>query len=156
MKYILAPLLICICNIAFSQSQVQASLVSQSTAHLLFLERKWLIAEFALDTAFLSSLMDATFISVSDEGIHNKQQCLQSMYSNISQRLKDSIVIDSFNFENPVINIYDNTAVVIFTVHTHGKNKAMITDRKTRFYDVWIKRNNEWKAISSKGSTVEE
>lgn len=98
MKYFLPLLLICICNISLSQSQIQAS-VNQSATHLLSLERKWLIAEFALDTAYLSSLMDSTFTSISDEGVHNKQQCLQSMYSNISQRLKDSITIDSFNFE---------------------------------------------------------
>ncbi len=130
--------------------------VNQSTEYLLSLERKWLVAEFALDTAYLSSLMDSTFNSISDEGVHNKQQCLQSMYSNIIQRLKDSIIIDSFNFENTIVHIYENAAVVILTVHTHGKNKDVIRNRKTRFYDVWIKRNGAWKAVSSQGTPLTE
>ncbi len=156
MKYFFSISLICICNAAFSQVEIQKSSLAQIKEHLLSLEQNWLKAEFALDTAFLSSIMDSTFTSISDEGVHNKRQSLQSMYSNIRQRLKDSIIIDSFNFENTVVNIFENAAVVILTVHTHGKNKGIMRDRKTRFYDVWIKRNGAWKAVSSQGTTLTE
>ncbi|MEO6455031.1 MAG: DUF4440 domain-containing protein [Ginsengibacter sp.] len=121
---------------------------------LLLLEYNWLKAEFSLDTTYLSSIMDTTFTDISEEGIHNKNQSLKSMYSSISQRLNDSVVIDSFNFENAVVNMYENTAVVIFTVHTYGKNKKVVTGRKTRFYDVWIKRKKEWKVVSSQRTMI--
>lgn len=156
MKYFLPLLLICFRNTTFSQVKIQKSSLTEIKEHLLSLEKNWLKAEFALDTSYLSSIIDSTFTDISEEGIHDKNESLQSMYNNISQRLKDSIVVDSFNLENTIVKIYDNAAVVIFTVHTHGKNKQAVTDRKTRFYDVWIKRNNEWKAVSSQGSNVEE
>lgn len=48
---------------------------------LLKLENDWLKAEFVLDTAFLSSVMDKTFIGISTEGVHNKQEDLLDMYN---------------------------------------------------------------------------
>lgn len=124
-------------------------------SQLLSLEHKWLEAEFALDTAYLSSIMDSTFISISEEGIKNKNEDILAMYNSIKQRQQDSIFIDSFKLENPVINIYENTAVVTFIVHTFGKNKNIARERKTRFYDVWIKRQGKWKAVSSQGTSLE-
>ncbi len=123
---------------------------------LLLLEQKWLEKEFALDTAFLSSIMDSTFIGISESGIKNKQEDLLSMYNNINQRIKDGIVIDSFMLENTVVNLYSTSAVVTFVVHTYGKNKETLTERKTRFYDVWIKRGDKWKAVASQGTKVPE
>jgi hypothetical protein len=123
---------------------------------LLTLERKWLEAEFALDTSYLSSIIDSTFTGISELGIENKKEALSGMYSNISQRLKDSIFIDSFTLENTIVNLYDNSAVVSFIVHTHGKNKQALTERKTRFYDVWIKKKGKWKAVASQGTKVTE
>lgn len=100
--------------------------------------------------------MDSTFTAISEEGIHNKKQSLQGMYSNSSQRLKDSVFIDSFNLENTVVNIYDNAAVVIFTVHTYKKVKGKPIEKRTRFYDVWINRNGTWQAVSSQGTVIPE
>ncbi len=122
---------------------------------LLSLEHKWLEAEFSLDTAYLSSIIDSSFIDIADGHVHNKQETILDMYTNISQRIKDSIIIDSFNLENSQVNLYGNTAVVTFIVHTHGKNKTTITERRTRFYDVWVKRADMWKAVASQGSRVE-
>src|SRR5687767_3289362 len=75
---------------------------------LLHLEYEWLDKEFELDTAFLSSIMDSTFIGISDSGVKNKQEDLISMYNNIDQRIKKGIVIDSFRLEDEVVNIYSN------------------------------------------------
>src|SRR5678809_1492820 len=49
---------------------------------LLLLERKWLDAEFKLDTSYISTLMDPNFIDISADHIHNKQQALRGMYNN--------------------------------------------------------------------------
>ncbi|MEO6611444.1 MAG: GNAT family N-acetyltransferase [Chitinophagaceae bacterium] len=124
-------------------------------SELLSLEYKWLEAEFSLDTAYLSSIIDSSFIAVSEGKIHNKQEDILDMYTNISQRIKDSIFIDSFKLENTLVNLYGNTAVVTFVVHTNGSNKTMPTERWTRFYDVWVKRDGKWKAVASQGSKVE-
>jgi hypothetical protein len=76
------------------------------------------------------------------------------MYTSIAQRNKDSIFIDSFKLEDIYINIYENTAVVRFVVHTYRKEKGIANERKTMFYDVWIKKNKKWKAVSSQGTRI--
>lgn len=123
---------------------------------LLQLEYNWLKAEFSLDTAYLSTIMDDGFISITANGTANKQEELKDMYQSISQRLKDSIFIDSFRLENSIVKLYGTTAVVTFVVHTFRKDKGIPMQRKTRFYDVWVKRNGKWKAVSSQGTKITE
>lgn len=123
--------------------------------NLLALERKWLEAEFALDTASISILLDSTFISISAGHISNKQQELKGIYENISAMRKDSIFLDSMKFEETLVHVYENTAVASFIVHTYKKDKGRPVEKRTRFYDVWIKRGENWKAVSSQGTTVE-
>ena len=121
---------------------------------LLSLERKWLEAEFVLDKAYISTLLDSTFIGISANRISNKQEELKGMYDNISAMRKDSIFLDSLKLEDAVVNIYDNSAIVTFIVHTYKKDKGKPIEKGTRFYDVWINRNGKWKAVSSQGTTV--
>jgi hypothetical protein len=123
---------------------------------LLTLERKWLGAEFVLDTAYISTLMDPSFIDISPDHIHDKQQALTGMHDNISAMRKDSIFLDSIKFEDPVVNVYDNTAVVTLITHSYKKDKGMPVEKRMRFYDVWIKRGEDWKAVSSQGTVVEQ
>lgn len=121
---------------------------------LLALEYNWLRAEFSLDTTYLSTLMDDSFMGIGVNGITNKHDELVDYYTTISKRLRDSIFIDSFKLENAVVNLYGNTGVVTFVIHTFRKEKGVAAERKTRFYDVWIKRNGKWKAVASQGTKV--
>ena len=121
---------------------------------LLSLEKKWLDAEFALDTAYISTLMDSSFIDISTDHISNKQQALKGMYNNISVMRRDSIFLDSLKFENVNINVYENTAVVALITHSYKKNKGVQVEKRMCFYDVWIKRNGKWKAVSSQGTVI--
>ena len=123
---------------------------------LLHLEHEWLEKEFALDTAFLSTIMDSTFIGISEDGVKTKKEDLLAMFNNIDKRIKNGIVIDSFKLEDDVINLYSNTAVVTFIVHTYRHSGDTLIERKTRFYDVWIRRGDKWKAVSSQGTVVSE
>ena len=121
---------------------------------LLSLERKWLEAEFVLDTAYVSTLIDSTFIGISANRVSSKKEELKGMYDNISAMRKDSIFLDSLKLEDSIVNVYDNTAVVTFIVHTYKKEKGISTEKRTRFYDVWINRNGIWKAVSSQGTAL--
>ncbi|MEP6845438.1 MAG: nuclear transport factor 2 family protein [Panacibacter sp.] len=129
---------------------------TQTKEQLLSLERKWLEAEFALDTAYLFTLLDSTFIGVSVDHISNKQQEIAGIYNNISGMPKESIFLDSLKLENAIVNVYGNTAVVILIIHTYKKDKGNPVEKWTRFYDVWINRNETWKAVSSQGTTIKE
>jgi hypothetical protein len=112
--YFIIALLVCGLKSFFVYGQSSPKSSGEDNAILLQLETNWLKAEFTLDTTYLSSIIDTSFVDISEEGIHNKKQALVSMYNNISKRLKDSIIIDSFNLENAVVNIYNDMAVVIF------------------------------------------
>jgi len=127
---------------------------SEEKRELLNLEYEWLNKEFELDTAFLSSIMDSTFIGISVSGVKSKQEDLVSMYNSIDQRIKNGIVVDSFRLEDEVVNMYSNSAVVTFIVHTYRHNGDTLIERKTRFYDVWVKRGDKWRAVASQGTPI--
>ncbi|MEO6405411.1 MAG: nuclear transport factor 2 family protein [Ferruginibacter sp.] len=147
-------LLIIFCNSCNEHQNEDA--ISSDKDKLIVLEAKCLEAEFALDTAYISPFIDKSCLVISEEGIHNKQEYLISMYSNISQRIKDSIFVDSFKLENEIVNLYHNTAVVTFIVHTYKKTKGIPIEKRTRFYDVWIKDKKDWKMVASQGTPVKE
>ena len=121
---------------------------------LLSLERKWLEAEFALDTAAISPMLDPTFVSITGNDTSNKQQELKGIYENMSSMRKDSIFLDSLKLEEPIVNVYGNTAVVIPVFHIYKTDKGKPTEKRIRFYDVWVKINGSWKAVSSQGTVL--
>jgi hypothetical protein len=123
---------------------------------LLTLERKWLEAEFALDTSAISQMMHDSCLDVSEDGIHNKWQSLSGMYNNISQRNRDSVFVDSFRLENEMVRQYDNTAIVTFVVHSFRKNKGVANEKRTRFFDVWLKQKDGWKMIATQATPFKE
>ena len=121
---------------------------------LLELEHEAITREFQNDTAFLSSLMDTTFIELNNEKIKNKHEVLRTIYEHNVENEKKQISLDSFRLEQPVVHVYDRAAVVTFIMHTFRKKADSLFQRRTRFYDVWIKRENQWKAVTWQGSPV--
>lgn len=68
--------------------------------HRLSLEYKWLPYEFALNTAAVSPLPDATFISLSADDTSNKQMELQGIDKNISAMRSDGIFSTHSRWKN--------------------------------------------------------
>ena len=121
---------------------------------LISLERKWIDAEFVMDIDYVSTLIDTSFIDISPDHIHNKQQALTVMYNNINAMRQDSIVLDSLKFEDVIVNLYENTAVISLVTHSYKKDNGRVVEKRMRFYDVWINRNGKWKAVSSQGTVI--
>ena len=160
MRIVLAGL-VCFITACSQQDSKKANTKDENQAgkirlHLLSLERKWLEAEFALDTAAISLLLDPGFISITGSDTSNKQQELKGIYEKMSSMRKDSIFLDSLKLDEAIVNIYENVAVVIPVFHTYKTDKGKPTQKRTRFYDVWINRNGSWKAVSSQGTVLEE
>lgn len=120
---------------------------------LLDLETEAIAREFKNDTAFLSSVMDTTFIELSKDTIKDKHEVLRTIYANNMENSKNGSTVDSFVLEHPVVHLYGNTAVVTFIMHTFRRKESL--ERRTRFYDVWVKRDNKWMAVSWQASSVE-
>ena len=125
------------------------------TQKLLELERQAIEKEFKNDTSFLSSIMDSTFIELSKEGLKNKHEVLKTIFVDNVQNEKNHIERDSFQLNEPVVHNYGNAAVVTFIIKTFNKRNDSSFTRRTRFYDVWIKRGNEWKAVTWQGSPLD-
>ena len=122
---------------------------------LLDLEREAITREFQNDTAFLSSIMDSTFIELTKKGTKNKHEVLKTIYRNNIENRQSKISLDSFLLEDSIVHLYGNTAVVTFILHTFRKNDDSLFERRTRFYDVWVKRDEKWKAVTWQASPVE-
>ena len=119
------------------------------------LEYAWLMAEFKMDTASIAQMMDEKFMSIGPTSISNKQQELAGMFQHISERLKNGHVVDSLYLDDMHIQLLGNTAVVTFVSVTRGRIKDLpFENRRTRMYDVWIRRNGQWKAVSSQVTPI--
>lgn len=119
------------------------------------MEYDWLAAEFRMDTASIAQMLDDNFIAVAKSGISVKQKELEGVAQFVGQMRQDKHVIDSFYLDEVRVQLYDNAAVVSFVSVTKGSiNKIAFSNRRTRFYDVWIKRNGRWKAVSSQATPL--
>ncbi len=150
--FLLLPLFFNFC----ANAQMNLEIINKEKHQILSLEHDWLSAELRLDTAFIASLLDPGFIGISEYGVHTRQEELEDMYNAMTQRRKNNIRIDTFEMYNGVVNLYANTAVVTFIMITNRNENGVATQRRTRFYDVWVKKDDRWFAVSSQGVTVKE
>jgi hypothetical protein len=127
---------------------------SSEAEKLLGLEKEAIEKEFKNDTAFLSSIMDSTFIELSNGKIKNKHEVLKTIHSDNLNNINAKIDLDSFKLEEPVVHLYGNAAVVTFIIHTYRKKEQVPFERRTRFYDVWIKRDDNWKAVTWQATRI--
>jgi hypothetical protein len=132
------------------ESASQSQSIQKDIETLKKMEYDWLMAEFRMDTAFIAPMMDERFMAAGLTGVSNKQQELEGIFKHMSERSKNGHVVDSLYLDDMRVEIFDNTAIVIFTSVTKGRIRDVpFANRRTRMYDVWIKRNDQWKAVSS-------
>lgn len=119
------------------------------------LEHDAIVAEFAMDTAAVGSIMDEDFINISPNKISSKHEELAGMYDNFRRRKEQGHTIDSFYLDKFRTDFFDNTAIVTFHIVTNGiENHKPYENKRTAFYDVWVKRRNAWKMVSMQATKV--
>ncbi len=128
---------------------------SNEANRLLELEREAIRREFKNDTAYLSSIMDSTFIELSEGKIKRKHDVLRTIFQQNVDNANKKISMDSFILEEPVVHLYDDAAVVTFVIHTYKKKIDSLFERRTRFYDLWVQRNGKWKAATWQATPLE-
>jgi len=117
------------------------------------LEYEAISAEFRLDTAYIASVIDDNFISVYAHKLQSKNQELAGIYSNITSRIKEGETMDSLYLDDFRSQFYDNTAIVTFYTVTKGRIKnEPYTNRRMRWYDVWVKQKDKWMLVASQGT----
>ena len=127
---------------------------SNEVKKLLDLEHEAIEKEFQNDTTFLSSIMDSTFIELSEDSVKNKSEVLKTIFQDNIHKLENKISLDSFRLEEPIVHVYGDASVVTFILHTFRKKEDSLFQRRTRFYDVWVKRQGEWKAVTWQGTPL--
>ena len=129
--------------------------VNKNSALLYQLEYDAIVAEFAMDTAAISSIMDADFINIRPNKISSKQEELAGMYENFRRRKERGHTIDSFYLDKFRTEFFDHTAIVTFHIVTKGvEDNKPYANKRTAFYDVWVKRNGVWKLVSMQATRV--
>ena len=148
------PLYVLLTNALCSCNDDNTDNLSESQ-QLFALERQAIHREFQNDTSYLSSIMDSTFIELSKGKIKNKHDVLRTIYKDNVANQQNQIKRDSFLLKDSVIHLYGNTAVITFIMQTFNKKGYSSFTTRTRFYDVWVKRKNDWKAIAWQGSPAD-
>lgn len=118
---------------------------------LLYLEREWNDASKAKDAAWFERnyAQDATDISSRTGALNSKVEELASMKT-------DKSVLDSLELSDLNVRVEGNTAVVTGVNHVRGRDdKGQPMDRRTRFTDVFVKRDGRWQVLATQGTAVQ-
>ncbi|MBA2500027.1 MAG: nuclear transport factor 2 family protein, partial [Chitinophagaceae bacterium] len=84
-----------------------------------------------------------------------KQQELDGIFKSSMERIKENHIIDTLILDDFKVQLFDHTAIAIYYSVTKGTKKGIPFDNnRMRWYDVWVKRNGEWKWVSSQGTLV--
>ena len=117
-------------------------------------EYNWLMAEFRLDTAAISAMMDEAFISISASGTRSKPQELEGIFQNMSERKKNGHVVEALDLEKVQVIIGGNTAVTTFVSATSGKSKVCLSSTAEPACTTRGLKDNEWKAMASQVTLI--
>jgi ketosteroid isomerase-like protein len=119
---------------------------------LLYMEREWNDADKNKDVAWFERNYadDATDISSRTGTVHSKLEEIASMKT-------DKTVLDSLELSDLNVRVEGNTAIVTGVNHVRGRDdKGQPINRKTRFTDVFVKRDGRWQVLATQGTAIQQ
>lgn len=115
---------------------------------LIEVERAWGNALLKKDVAgFSRCLADEWVLITSDGSRVTKAVALADLKSG-------ALKIDSFRLDDVTVRLYGNTAVVRGLITEKSKLRDKDTSGKSRFTDVFVKRDGRWQAVASHESNL--
>jgi ketosteroid isomerase-like protein len=118
---------------------------------LLYMEREWNDASKNKDVAWFERNYadDATDISSRTGVLHSRSEEIASVKT-------DKSVLDSLELSDLNVRVEGNTAVVTGVNHVKGRDdKGQAMDRRTRFTDVFVKRDGRWQVLATQGTVIQ-
>lgn len=118
---------------------------------LLYIEREWNDASKAKDVAWFERnyAQDATDINSRTGALHSKGEEIASMKN-------DKTVLESLELSDLNVRVEGSTAVVTGINRVRGRDdKGQPMDRRTRFTDVFVKRDGRWQVLATQGTAVQ-
>ncbi len=115
---------------------------------LIALERGWNEAFYARDVEFLESILADEFIATYDDGARGDKAREIELAESFNQRVL-SATQDDF-----IVRVYDDAAVVWFTLRVVGIRRGERAELTLRYTDVWVLRDGRWRCVSSQSTRV--
>ena len=116
---------------------------------LIALERGWNEAFYARDVEFLDSILADDFIVTYDDGAQGDKARELALSASFNQR------VISATQEDFTVQVYDDAAVVWFTLRVVGIRRGQEAEIVLRYTDVWVVRDGRWQCVSSQSTRVD-
>lgn len=113
---------------------------------LIDLERQWNAAFLRGDVAFIESILADEFEVTFDNGSRADKKRELALAAAFDRQIHASALED---FD---VKVYDNTAVVRFTLHLVGPVNGSPVQISYRYMDVWVLRNGRWLCVASQST----
>lgn len=115
---------------------------------LIALERGWNDAFYRRDADFIAGLLADEFVATYDDGSRGDKARELELVATFDQQVL-SAVQDDFR-----VAVYDDTAVVWFTLHLVGLRQGQEAELTLRYTDVWVRRDGGWRCVSTHSTRV--
>ena len=144
-RYLMGWALASVCTASAFASQPPAVSVEEE---LIALERGWNEAFYARDVEFLDSILADDFIVTYDDGARGDKTRELELSASFNQR------VISATQEDFTVQVYDDAAVVWFTLRVVGIRRGQEAEIVLRYTDVWVMRDGRWQCVASQSTRV--
>lgn len=144
-RYLLFGVLASLWTVSAFASQPPAVSVEEE---LIALERGWNEAFYARDVEFLDSILADDFIVTYDDGARGDKARELGLAESFNQR------VISATQEDFTVQVYDDAAVVWFTLRVVGIRRGQEAEIVLRYTDVWVMRDGRWQCVASQSTRV--
>ena len=98
---------------------------------------------------FLDSILADDFIVTYDDGARGDKARELALAESFNQR------VISATQEDFIVQVYDDAAVVWFTLRVVGIRRGQEAEIVLRYTDVWVVRDGRWQCVSSQSTRVD-
>ena len=131
-------------------STAQESPVRSEQQILIELERGWNAAFYAKDIAFIEGVLADEFTATYDDGSRGDRARELTLLTEFNQQVQ-SAVQDGFT-----VRIFDDTAVVWFTLRLVGIRQGERAEVAFSYTDVWVRRDGRWQCVSTHSTRMND
>ena len=145
-RYTLSCLVAAVCSVPVAGAQRPP--VQSDQQILIKLERQWNDAFYKKDIAFIASILAPEFMATYDDGSRGDKAKELALASEFNQQIL-SATQDDFT-----VKIFQETAVVWFTLRVVGMKQGQKAELTLHYTDVWIMRDGKWQCVSTHSTRV--
>ncbi len=128
----------------------QDSPVRSEQQILIELERGWNAAFYAKDIAFIEGVLADEFTATYDDGSRGDRARELTLSTEFNQQVQ-SAVQDGFT-----VRIFDDTAVVWFTLRLVGIRQGERAEVAFSYTDVWVRLDGRWQCVSTHSTRMND